>query len=316
MAYERGDAQRYCGDDGDDGAEYGDRLDGVQVEDRGDDQSAPSVTCGVVSPDVFHVSSFSSEVHWLHMYSQRGGMVADNFHGDVEEFCEFFGVVVPCEVFENIRWHEEVGGECVGVEFFRCDPVVEVELVTVEDVAMAELACVLFHVVSDGVCAGESLARGGFVLIGADDSRSVGFLGGNGGEVGVVYPVAFHSHGDGECNGIHGEAAAEVTVENGVCVDACEVCGIHVRTISYFLACRLQKFHQVFTNVHTVDGNWRKVYGMVDEIFMKCVNVVESLDEGLTKIAQGSVRFVICCWWKEETGQTLGGLVTSCEDDT
>ena len=49
---------------------------------------------------------------------------------------------------------------------------------------------------------------------------------------------------------------------------------------------------------------------------MKCVNVVESLDERLTKIAQDSVRFVICCWRKKETGQTLGGLVTSCEDDT
>lgn len=58
-----------------------------------------------------------------------------------------------------------------------------------------------------------------------------------------------------------------------------------------------------FANIHTIDGNWRKVseklckvYDMVDEVFMKCVNVVESLDEGLTKIAQGSVRFVICCW--------------------
>lgn len=36
---------------------------------------------------------------------------------------------------------------------------------------------------------------------------------------------------------------------------------------------------------------------MVDEVFMKCVNVVENLDEVLTKIAQGSVRFVICFWW-------------------
>lgn len=59
-----------------------------------------------------------------------------------------------------------------------------------------------------------------------------------------------------------------------------------------FSACK--KFRQVFAMVHTVDGNWRKVseklckvYGMVDEIFMKCVNVVESFDERLTKIAQG-----------------------------
>ncbi len=157
MTYERGDAQRYCGDDGDDGAEHGDWLDGVQVEDRDDDQSASSVTCRVVSPNVFHVSSFVSEVHWLHMYSQSGGMVADNFHGDVEEFCEVFGVVVPCNV-----------------------------------------------------------------------------------------------------------------------------CDVHARIISYFPVCRLQKFRQVFTNVHTTDGNWRKVseklckvYDMVDEVFMKCVNVVE-----------------------------------------
>lgn len=186
---------------------------------------------------------------------------------------------------------------------------------TVEDVAAAELACVLFHVVSDGVGGCESLARGGFVLVGADDSRSVGFLGGNGGEVGVVHPVAFHSHGDGEGNGIHGEATAEVTVENGVCVDACEVCDIHARIISYFPVCRLQKFRQVFSKVHTVDGNWRKVseklckvYGMVDEVFMKCVNVVESLDEGLTKIAQGSVRFVMCCWRKKDVSRAFGGL--------
>ena len=59
-----------------------------------------------------------------------------------------------------------------------------------------------------------------------------------------------------------------------------------------FPACK--KFRQVFAMVHTVDGNWRKVseklckvYGMVNEIFMKYVNVVESFDEGLTKIAQG-----------------------------
>lgn len=148
MAYDRGDAQRYCGDDGDDGAEHGDRLGGVQVDVIDGDQSAPSVTCGVVSPDVFHVSSFVSEVHWLHVYSQRGGMVVDNFHVD------------------------------------------------------------------------------------------------------------------GEGNGIHREAAAEVTVENGVCVDACNVCDIHARIISYFPVCRLQKivkFSPWFTQLTEIGARFRKV---------------------------------------------------------
>lgn len=45
------------------------------------------------------------------------------------------------------------------------------------------------------------------------------------------------------------------------------------------------------------------------EVFMKCVNVVENFDEDCA-------RFVICCRRKKETGQTLGELVMSCEDDT
>lgn len=63
MAYERGDAQRYCGDDG---AEYW--LDGVRVEVIDGDQSAPSVTCRVVSPNVFHVSSFVSGALASHVF--------------------------------------------------------------------------------------------------------------------------------------------------------------------------------------------------------------------------------------------------------
>lgn len=37
------------------------------------------------------------------------------------------------------------------------------------------------------------------------------------------------------------------------------------------------------------------------EVFMKCVNVVENFDEDCA-------RFVICCWRKKETGQTLDEL--------
>lgn len=49
------------------------------------------------------------------MYSQRGGMVADNFHGDVEEFCEVFGPRAMSVISTSVSYHIF---QCVGCKNF------------------------------------------------------------------------------------------------------------------------------------------------------------------------------------------------------